>query len=146
MSETIEIKKSPKLRAVENGLWLNTFLKNFGFEFSKQWEKDSMSSQYWRIGKHASKVKPKPLPNRLTERSGMLRDSLKKGATDNISDIRVSANELVVTRGSKVDWANRQERQLGNKRTFLQRSLDRMGEKINLIKRRATILTNGAFK
>jgi hypothetical protein len=146
MSEMLTVKKSPKLKAVENGLWLNTYLKNFGYEFSKQWEKDSRSSTYWRIGRHASKVKPKPLPNKLTERSGNLRDSLKMGATDNISKVRVSANELVVTRGSRVKWANRQERQLGNKRTFLQRSLDRMGEKLNLIKKRATILTNGAFK
>lgn len=146
MSEILTVKKSRKLQAVENGLWLNTYLKNFGYEFSKEWEKTSRSSQYWKIGRRASKIKPKPVPNRLTERSGLLRESLKTGDSYNISKVRVSANELVVTRGSRVKYANRQERQFGNQRTFLQRSLDRLGEKLNLIKKRATILTNGAFK
>ena len=151
MSEVfMTVKKSRKLQVVENGLWMKTFLTAFGIAFSKEWEDNSRSSKYWRIGIRKSKTKPAPIPNKLTERSGLLRESLKMGQANNISKMKVSDKELVVTRGVKASgkmmYAYRQEKQLGEQRSYLGRALDKTITKLNLIKKRATILTNGAFK
>jgi len=127
---------------------MKTFLTAFGIAFSKEWEDKSQTSRYWRLGFHSRKVKP--IAGKLTERSGRLINALKTGAPDNISKIKVEPNSLTVTRGvratGRMQYAYRQEKQLGEQRSFLGRALDKTITKLNLIKKRATILTNGAFK
>jgi len=138
MSEII-IKKSKKFEALESGAFVSMFADKFGNEFLEEWSKESKKSNYWVIGKHKDTVKP--VPDKLTERTTSLRNSLDIGQRANINDVKFSGNTLTVKFGSRMAYANRQQ----HRTPFLFWSLDKMLDKLNLIKKRA-LSEMGAFK
>lgn len=148
MSDEITIKKSPKLRAVEDGRYLNSFLWELGFEFLKRWEKDATSTNYWKMGSATTRIRPHNtlvawrLNDKITARTHKLIKSLVTGGAYNKNTVAVEPNKVVITMHSTLPYANIQNARFG----FADRALLKMKSQIQQIKKRAITLTNGAFK
>lgn len=153
MADELVITKSDKLKAIEDGSFLSQYLLQFGHLFLDEWEKESQSTDYWRKGaftqtRNFGKVSiAKPLPNKLTERTGVLIESQKQQSQMGINNVKLSGTTLTVTKGSRVVYAARQEYQLGGARSYVRRSLAKLlSTRMEIIKKRAMKKTIGAFK
>lgn len=145
MSEIV-IKKSKKFQMMEDGLFVDRFLLSFGKEFLKEWDKESQSKDFWRKGAYTNTRNfgrvaiSKPLPDKLTVRTGNLIDQLEEGAPGAIRNITLSNGILKIFKGvraSAAAYANRQEKQKAGARSYVGRALTKITNNIELIKKRA---------
>lgn len=131
----LTVRKTRRFKELEDGVFLTKFLRAFGEEFLQEWDKKSISSDYWRIGVHQRTVKP--IAGKLTERTTRLRNSMKKDGDGGIREIKVTGNSLTISKGSNVPYSHYQEFLKGGQRSYLASSLNRTLFKLNLIVKRA---------
>ena len=135
MEVQIEIKKTKAFAELEDGAYYKRFMSLLGDDVLKRWDKSSASENFWELGIHDMRD-PKPLPDKLTQRTGRLVNSVKKkGANEGIRFKSFSGDDMILTKGSTVEYANRQERQQGNRRSFLQTSLIQVLSEMDNIKK-----------
>ena len=130
----IKIEVSSRLQKLLDGSFMQRFFLLFGNLFLDEWQKQAASGKYWIGG--AAKVLPRksktaPHPTMLTVRTGVLRGSLQKGATDSIRNVTVGEDSFKMSLGSRVVYAARQEYQKGGARSYVRRAFEWM--KINKV-------------
>lgn len=85
---------------------IQRFLLDYGRAYLAVWSNLAQSKKYWRFGARRAKV----IPSKLTVRTGKLINSMKKGEPDSIQNVTVAGFDVSVHLGSRVVYANRQNR------------------------------------
>lgn len=130
----IEIKKSKVFKELESGMFTKRVMSQIGDEVLLQWNEKASSSRYWRLGSHDKRI-PKPVTDKLTEREGRLIEAVRNPhSSESKQNKKITDTDMTLTRILTVPYANRQERQQGNRRSYMQRSLELVLSKIDSIK------------
>lgn len=116
---TVNLELSKRFENLVGVGFTQKLLKAFGDIWLREWRKTSASSTYWA----SRSLKRPPEQSRLTPRTGRLRASISRVGGDNISRVRVQNDSAMITHGSRVPYAARQEYQNRGQRSYLRRSL-----------------------